>query len=180
LVECFHDQGILDRARFWLAEAAHLFAAGFLLPAKDQILYYWFAAKLGDEADSSRNLAVALRLFAVEKARLGEASCIAAFVGMRSFGQIEAAARGAGGPVIAGGGAGAAEGAGGGGGVGGGAGAAGGPLPPHAAADSPPADAIPALTSAVGAASAALAALSAAGAATSAAVEAARRALHAR
>ncbi len=180
LVECFHDQGILDRARFWLAEAAHLFAAGFLLPAKDQILYYWFAAKLGDEADSSRNLAVALRLFAVEKARLGEASCIAAFVGMRSFGQIEAAARGAGGPVIAGGGAGAAEGAGGGGGVGGGAGAAGGPLPPHAAADSPPADAIPAQTSAVGAASAALAALSAAGAATSAAVEAARRALHAR
>ncbi|HUX42085.1 MAG TPA: adenylate/guanylate cyclase domain-containing protein [Rectinemataceae bacterium] len=94
LVESFSDRGILDRARFWLAEAAHLFAAGFLLPAKDQILYYWFASKLGDEADSGRNLAVALRLFEVEKARIGDPVCIEAFVGTRSFAKLEALAAG--------------------------------------------------------------------------------------
>ncbi len=92
LVESSYDRGSLDRAKFWLAEAAHLFASGFLLPAKDQILYYWFAAKLGPEAESRRNLSVALRLFNVEKARLGEPACIAAFLGTRSFARIEAEA----------------------------------------------------------------------------------------
>lgn len=92
LVESCHDRGSLDRARFWLAEAAHLFAAGFLLPAKDQILYYWFASRLGDEAQAGRSREIAFRLLKVEKARLGEASLIEAFLGTRSFARIEAEA----------------------------------------------------------------------------------------
>jgi len=90
LVESCFDRASLDRAKFWLAEASHIFAAGFLLPAKDQILYYWFASKLGSGSDSARNLAVALRLLDVEKARIGDALLIEAFLRTRSFGLIGA------------------------------------------------------------------------------------------
>jgi class 3 adenylate cyclase/tetratricopeptide (TPR) repeat protein len=99
LVESSFARGKSERARFYLAEASHFFTTGYLLPAKDQILYYWLAAKLQgsgpgcpdpEEAreTAERNLAVAARLLEVEKTRLGEAALVEAFLGTRAFRKI--------------------------------------------------------------------------------------------
>ena len=97
LVESHYLRGKLERARFYLAEAGYLFTAGLLLPAKDQALYYWFAAKLLDREDSGRQLAVARRLLEAERARLARPELVANFLSIRSFGKMFEELCGAGG-----------------------------------------------------------------------------------
>jgi class 3 adenylate cyclase len=95
LAEHSADRGRDDRARFFLVEASYFFSSGLLLPSKDQILYYYLAAKLLDPAASDRNMAVALRLFEDEKARLGKEDLVANFLSIRSFGKLQAASEAA-------------------------------------------------------------------------------------
>ena len=89
MVEGAYGRGKLERARFFLGEASYLFTTGFLLPAKDQILYYWLASRLLDDGEAERRVEVACRLLEEEKARLGEPRLVAAFLAQRSFGKID-------------------------------------------------------------------------------------------
>jgi len=89
LVELAMGRGKDDRARFFLTEASYLFIAGLLLPSKDLVLYYYFAAKLLDPAQSERHLAVAFRLLEEEKARIGDSELVANFLSLRSYGRIQ-------------------------------------------------------------------------------------------
>jgi class 3 adenylate cyclase len=97
LAEYWAERGKDDRARFFLVEASYLFSSGLHLPSKDLILYYYFASRLLDPAQAERNMAVALRLFEDEKARLGKGELVANFLSMRSYGRLQAALEAAGG-----------------------------------------------------------------------------------
>jgi tetratricopeptide (TPR) repeat protein len=96
LAEQQAEQGKEERSRFFLGEAAYFFSSGLLLPSKDLILYHYLASRLGDPAASSRNLAVALRLFEDEKARIGRPEFVANFLSIRSYGKLQEAALAAG------------------------------------------------------------------------------------
>jgi class 3 adenylate cyclase/tetratricopeptide (TPR) repeat protein len=89
LVESSMDRCKPERARFFLNEASYFFTTGLSLPSKDLVLYYYYASKLLDPADSARYLAVAARLFEEEKARIGNLDLVSNFLSIRSFGKLQ-------------------------------------------------------------------------------------------
>ncbi|HOX48789.1 MAG TPA: adenylate/guanylate cyclase domain-containing protein [Spirochaetales bacterium] len=89
LVESSMERGREERARFFLAEASYLFTTGLLLPSKDLVVYYYYAAKLLSPRDAERHMAVAFRLFEEEKARIGDPELVANFLSIRSYGRIQ-------------------------------------------------------------------------------------------
>ncbi|MBL8967339.1 MAG: AAA family ATPase [Spirochaetaceae bacterium] len=100
LVESSMERGREERARFFLTEASYLFTAGLLLPSKDLVIYYYYAAKLFAPKDAERHLAVAFRLFEEEKARIGDPDLVANFLSIRSYGRIQKECEGlSGGPA---------------------------------------------------------------------------------
>ncbi len=89
LVESSMERGREERARFFLTEASYLFTTGILLPSKDLVIYYYYAAKLLSPQDEPRHLAVAFRLLEEEKARIGDPELVSNFLAVRSFGRIQ-------------------------------------------------------------------------------------------
>lgn len=90
-------RGKREEARFYLKEASYSFTTGLLLPYKDVILYYFYAASLFEGESAERAPGIALKLLEDEKARLGKPELVASFLSIRGFGDIERRLAGAGG-----------------------------------------------------------------------------------
>ncbi len=97
LVGLEYERAKREQARFYLKEASYFFTTGLLLPYKDVILYYYYAASLFEGESAERAPGIARKLLEDEKARIGKPELVEAFLNLRGFGDIERRLAGAGG-----------------------------------------------------------------------------------
>jgi hypothetical protein len=97
LVALEYSRSKHEQARFYLKEASYFFTTGLLLPYKDVILYYYYAASLFEGESAERAPGIARKLLEDEKARIGKPELVEAFLNIRGFRDIERRLTGAGG-----------------------------------------------------------------------------------
>jgi len=90
LVQLNVDQGKETTAKFYLTEASYLLSTGFLLPAKDLILYYYYSAVLGTAENLEKTKRLAWNLLQDEKARLQTSEAVQEFLSIRHFSEVDA------------------------------------------------------------------------------------------
>jgi len=95
LVQIYVDRNNSESAKFYLTEASYFLSTGFLLPAKDLILYYYYAAILGTAENIEKFKKLAWNLLQDEKARIQTHNTVKEFLSIRHFNEIDSLFSGA-------------------------------------------------------------------------------------